>query len=224
MEIAESEICTECYRSTYTKIPTIICSICEKWFHFKCAGVTKESPCVKKKDVPYFCLQCRNTEDECNRAEKETNKSTSYTPNNKKRKTSKTAAKPGPIKINISQQNVVINKTMTMNYNANLEDEHEKLKINYAKLEELFANREKMYANREELFANRNIMYAKLKEENEQLKQHIKEITRRDEKLKIINKVMKIENERELHNANKKLKLQENETETLKSEKIILQN
>lgn len=52
-----SEKCPNCFRSTYIG-PTINCIGCNRWLHFKCAGVTKKDQCVKKADVPFTCPTC----------------------------------------------------------------------------------------------------------------------------------------------------------------------
>lgn len=230
MEVDGSNVCSECSRSTYIG-RTILCFTCDRWFHFKCAGVTNKHACVKKKDVPYHCLECLNTEK--HKAEKERNRRTSYTQSNTATKKSERAEKSGPVQINVSQIHVQINKntnnvyqpTMVSN-NYNTKKELNDALIKVQKLEEILISKEE---NEIRHLKEENEIRI-LKEENQiwqkkcyEYQKAAKDTKKANDKLKEEIKQLKEESQKEVYKAKKIIKLYENEKDTLEKENKILQ-
>jgi len=140
--------------------------------------------------------------------------------------------KSRPMQMNCSFTQVNIHSSTTVNNNYNKEnDRPNDTSIKMQKLEEENRNWEAMYANlqvqKEKLeIENRNWeqIYADVKKENEKFKKENEKFKKENEKFRKKNEILIKENKTESYKANKKIKLHENEIETMKHEKIILQN
>lgn len=192
----KSLFCPICNRSTNIG-KTINCVKCNMWLHFTCAKVTSNDECVKKKHVPFYCSECLQKNPTLGISNEKTHRNDNRgNSNNRNRATPKNSPNSKIyLQQNLSQQNITINQSMTIQPNLlggralEIELKNQKLEAKVKKVKEYY---EKLINELNKQAAEKNW---DLNEENKHLRDQNKAV--RDENRKIILEVKKRNDENE---------------------------